>query len=125
MTGRPLHPARLAVNYNAAVVLPPIASDARDADTCAGYTFSMGLTFQRLKVKASRRARGQVEVDFLIDSGAVYSLVPARQLRRLKIIPYKTLGFTLADGTVVSRRVGDAYFEFDRRCGAGHLRKER
>src|SRR5437870_606299 len=40
----------------------------------------MALTTQRLIVKESHRARRKAVVDFLLDSGAVYSLVPARTL---------------------------------------------
>jgi clan AA aspartic protease len=72
----------------------------------------MGLTHQRLIVKSSRKSRKSVAVDFLIDSGAVYSLVPEKKLKAIGIKPYKKLDFTLADGSVVTREVGDAYFEF-------------
>ena len=72
----------------------------------------MGLTHQKLTVKASRKARKAVTVIFLVDSGAVYSLVRGKLLRSLGIKPYRTLDFTLADGTTVTRKVGDAYFEY-------------
>ena len=72
----------------------------------------MGLTHQRLTVKASRKSRKAITVDFLIDSGAVYSLVPGKRLKSIGIRPYKKLDFTLADGSVVTRQVGDAYFEY-------------
>ena len=57
----------------------------------------MGLTNQRFIVKESRRARRKASVDFLIDSGAVYSLVPAATLRKLGVKPHRTVVFTLAD----------------------------
>src|SRR5207253_3534608 len=57
-------------------------------------------------------------IPFLVDSGAVYSLVPAKQLKTLGIEPYKTLDCALADGTLVSRKVGDAYFEYQGQGGA-------
>ena len=72
----------------------------------------MGLTNQRFVVKESRRAKRKANVDFLIDSGAVYSLVPATTLRKLGIKPNRTVVFTLADGRTIERQVGDAYFEF-------------
>jgi clan AA aspartic protease len=72
----------------------------------------MGLTHQQLTVKSSRKGRKSIAVDFLIDSGAVYSLVPAKQLKSIGISPYKKLNFSLADGSVVTREVGDAYFEY-------------
>ncbi len=71
----------------------------------------MGLTNQRLVVKESRRARRKTAVNFLIDSGAVYSLVPSPTLKKLGIRPYRRLDFALADGTTITRRVGDAYFD--------------
>ena len=78
----------------------------------------MGLTHQRLTVKATRRSHKSVVVEFLIDSGAVYSLVPAKRLKSIGIKPYKTLDFTLADGSIVTREVGDAYFEYQGNGGA-------
>ncbi|HEY6211487.1 MAG TPA: hypothetical protein VIW45_04340 [Vicinamibacterales bacterium] len=78
----------------------------------------MGLTRQKLIVKSQRRSRRQADVKFLIDSGAVYSLVPGEALRKLGISPYRTMDFSLADGTTISRRVGDAYFELNGDGGA-------
>src|SRR5438034_1057895 len=78
----------------------------------------MGLTNQKLLVKESRRARRKAAVNFLIDSGAVYSLVPATTLKRLGIRPHRSVDFSLADGTIISRRVGDAYFELQGEGGA-------
>ena len=35
-----------------------------------------------------------------------------KRLKSIGIKPYKTLSFSLADGSTVTREVGDAYFEF-------------
>ncbi len=78
----------------------------------------MGLTNQKLIVKESRRSRRKAAVNFLIDSGAVYSLVPAPTLKKLEIRPHRKVDFALADGTTITRRVGDAYFEFKGEGGA-------
>src|SRR5881628_2739602 len=78
----------------------------------------MGLTNQKLIVKERQRARRKVEVNFLIDSGAVYSLVPSSTLKRLGIRPHRKVDFALADGTTITRKVGDAYFEFRGEGGA-------
>src|SRR5207248_1026108 len=78
----------------------------------------MGLTNQKLLVKESYRARRKAAVNFLIDSGAVYSLVPTATLRKLGIRPHRTVDFSLADGTTITREVGDAYFEFQGEGGA-------
>lgn len=78
----------------------------------------MGVTHRKLLVKQSRTGRKSAEVEFLIDSGAVYSLVPGKQLRTIGIKPYKTVEFVLTDGIKVSRKVGDAYFEYRGEGGA-------
>jgi clan AA aspartic protease len=75
------------------------------------------LTAQVLTVRPSRRSKRRAKVAFLVDSGAVYSVVPARTLRRLGLRPYREVTFSLADGSTVKRRVGDAYFEIDGTVG--------
>ena len=78
----------------------------------------MGLTRQRLTIKSQHGARRKAEVDFLIDSGAVYSLAPSSTLKTLGIRPHRKLDFVLADGTKITRQVGDAYFEYRGEGGA-------
>jgi len=71
-----------------------------------------------LLVKESRRAEKSEEVEFLIDSGVVHSVVPGTVLTAIGIEAYKTLKFVLADGTIIERHVGDAYFEYNGEGGA-------
>jgi len=78
----------------------------------------MGITYATFKVKDSRKSTSERNVDFMIDSGAVYSLVPGNVLDELGIEPYKVVEFSLADGTKISRKVGDAYFEYGGEGGA-------
>jgi clan AA aspartic protease len=78
----------------------------------------MGATIKLFMVKESRTSSKKIDVEFLIDSGAIYSLVPASQLKILGIKPYKTLDFILADGSKMTRKVGDAYFEYNGEGGA-------
>lgn len=73
----------------------------------------MGITNAILKVKEHRKSIKIAEVSFLIDSGAVYSLVPGKILDQLDIEPYKEMNFSLADGTTLKRKVCSAYFEFE------------
>jgi predicted aspartyl protease len=70
----------------------------------------MGITNAILKVKEHRKSERVGEVNFLVDCGAVYSLVPGKIL---DIEPYKEMSFSLADGSVLKRRVCSAYFEFE------------
>ncbi len=78
----------------------------------------MGLTHIRARVANPANPKKAVRLTFLVDSGAVYSIVPGETLRRLGITPHSTLEFTLADGTEVRRRVGDALFLFEERRAA-------
>ena len=78
----------------------------------------MSITYTSFKVKESRKSTSEKKVDFMIDSGAVYSLVPGEVLDALGIEPYKTVEFALADGTKISRKVGDAYFEYNNEGGS-------
>lgn len=51
-------------------------------------------------------------VTFLIDSGAVYSVVPRTILSELGIVPDGVETFSLADVTKISREVGQAAFTY-------------
>lgn len=72
----------------------------------------MGLTTVEVRVKKSRESKASRLVDFVVDSGAVYSVVSAAVLKALKCRPYRQRDFFLADGSKVTRRIGDAYFEY-------------
>ena len=79
----------------------------------ASSSHAMGLTSVPIIVRPSRRSRRKQEVTFLVDSGAVYSLVPGTILRQLGLRPYRVVEFSLADGSRTSREVGDAFFELE------------
>jgi predicted aspartyl protease len=53
----------------------------------------------------------------LIDSGAVYSLIPGPILDRLGIVPHSTREFILANGEAIRRRLATATFEYEGRRG--------
>ena len=63
----------------------------------------MGITTAVLRVREHRKAEKFADVEFLVDSGAVYSLVPAKILDEIGIEPYRTVDFSLADGSKVTR----------------------
>ena len=73
----------------------------------------MGITHAILRVREHRKSEGFADVEFLVDSGAVYSLVPGEILDELGIDPYREMSFSLADGTSIKRKVSAAYFEFE------------
>lgn len=73
----------------------------------------MGITNAILRVREHRKAEKFADVEFLVDSGAVYSLVPGNILDSLEIEPHREMSFSLADGTSIKRKVCSAYFEFE------------
>lgn len=78
----------------------------------------MGITTAILRVKENRKATAFEDVEFLVDSGAVFSLVPGKILDKLGIEPHREMSFSLADGTSIKRKIGDAFFEFENESGA-------
>jgi clan AA aspartic protease len=78
----------------------------------------MGLTHVAARIANPARPRHSVRIKFLVDSGAVYSVVPARVLEKLKVKAHSRRTFILADGSEVTRRIGDALFRLDGRQGA-------
>lgn len=78
----------------------------------------MGLTYIEAGIANPARPKRSVQIRFLVDSGAVYSVVPASVLRKLGVKPHSKRTFTLADGSKITRRVGDLLFRLDNRQGA-------
>jgi predicted aspartyl protease len=65
---------------------------------------------------------GVTEVlDFLIDSGAVYSVVPTPLLKKLRIQPLSEQEFRLADGSKIVRKKGGALFKYRDRIGVADV----
>ena len=72
----------------------------------------MGMTVVEVIVKKTRETKPARKVQFLVDSGAVYSVVDGKILHALGCKPSRRKTFYLADGTPLERRIGDAYFEY-------------
>ncbi len=70
----------------------------------------MGITYIEGQVKgASERPE---TVNFLIDSGATYSLLPKKVWEKIELKPKRKLKFALADGTIIERGVSEAFVSF-------------
>jgi aspartyl protease family protein len=78
----------------------------------------MGLTYINADIANPARPKRTERLEFLIDTGAFYSVIPANVLRKLGIKPHSRRTFTLADGSQITRRIGDVLFGFDGRRGA-------
>src|SRR5256885_2114004 len=73
----------------------------------------MGLTQVQLKVKNPRDPTKVFEGKFLVDSGATYTVVSSDILEKLGIKPQGEEEFSLADGRIVKRKVGNALYEYE------------
>lgn len=81
----------------------------------------MGLTVLEIEVGNPANPEVTEEVEFLIDSGAVYSVVPTPILERLDIKPIAQQEFRLADGTKIVRKKGVAVFKYGERIGGADV----
>ncbi len=72
-----------------------------------------------LEVEVGNPANPEIieKIEFLIDSGAKYSVVPTPVLERLGIRPPATHEFRLADGSRIARKKGIALFRNRERVG--------
>jgi clan AA aspartic protease len=77
----------------------------------------IGLTFVKVTVGNPGNGHRHADVNCLIDSGAVYSLIPGSVLRKLQIKPHSTREFVLANGDVIRRRIATATCEYEGRRG--------
>lgn len=73
----------------------------------------MALTYLTVIISNPAQPKKPVMIDFLIDSGAIYSVVPEKILKKLGIKPEEERGFTLADGRKIKRELGIARFEYN------------
>lgn len=81
----------------------------------------MGLTVLKVGVANVAAPEQTRTLEFLVDSGAIYSVVPENVLADLGITPIATQEFRLADGTAISRRKGVAVFRFGDRVGGADV----
>ncbi|MFB0517158.1 MAG: aspartyl protease family protein [Candidatus Neomarinimicrobiota bacterium] len=81
----------------------------------------MGLTVLEIEVGNPANPAVTVSVEFLIDSGAVYSVVPAPVLEKLGIEPLAEEEFRLANGEKAVRKKGIAFFRYGDKVGGADV----
>jgi predicted aspartyl protease len=81
----------------------------------------MGLTVLELEVGNPARPEATEKLEFLIDSGAVYSVVPTPVLEKLGIKPLVEETFRLANGEKIVRKKGIALFRYGDRVGGADV----
>lgn len=75
----------------------------------------MALTFLKVTISNPGNPKKAKALEFLIDSGAVYSVVPREILSSLGVKPEETREFILANGQTMARKLAGARYEY-----AGH-----
>ena len=81
----------------------------------------MGLTTLEIEVGNPATHEVTEPIEFLIDSGAIYSVVPIPILERLGISPLIEQEFRLADGSKIVRKKGGALFKYGDRIGVADI----
>ena len=75
----------------------------------------MGITYVLGAVQRPDRAEPAIRVRFLVDTGAIYTVLPMSVWSALELAPKRSVEFTLADGTAISRGVSECQIDL-----AGH-----
>jgi len=81
----------------------------------------MGLTVLELEVGNPANPEVTEKIDFLVDSGAIYSVVPTPILEKLGIRPMAEQVFRLADGSKIVRKKGGAFFRLGEQVGVADV----
>jgi len=75
----------------------------------------MGRAYVEGLVRVANRRQRHRRVRFLVDSGAVYSVLRRADWKALRLKPERELDFVLADGTSLTRGVSECVFEVEGR----------
>ena len=70
----------------------------------------MGVTTIRATIERPDGKGRRQRVGFLVDSGAVYTVLPEAVWRSLRLVPSRTAELSLADGTLIRRGISEARF---------------
>lgn len=78
----------------------------------------MGLIDVKLKVKNPKDESKYLEEKFLVDSGANFTVLPEKAWKKLKLKPSWEQEFSLTDGRIIKRKIGNAIIEYQGRQSA-------
>lgn len=81
----------------------------------------MGLTTLTIEVGNPAKPEVTEPIEFLVDSGAVYSVVPTPVLEKLGIKPLAEEEFRLANGEKITRKKGGALFKYQDKIGVADV----
>ncbi|MBI2008568.1 retroviral-like aspartic protease family protein [Candidatus Amesbacteria bacterium] len=72
----------------------------------------MGIVNASLKIINPRDTSKIYQGDFLVDTGAKYTVIPKHVWQRLELKPDRHQKFSLADGKIISRPIGSAFIKY-------------
>jgi predicted aspartyl protease len=75
----------------------------------------MGITNVDATVCRSDKTGPSLPVTMMVDSGAIYSVLPASIWRPLALVGDREVDFSLADGTIITREVSECRFDIEGR----------
>lgn len=78
----------------------------------------MGLTHVKVRIANPADSKRHHDIDLLVDSGAMYTVVPKKVLLELGINPHSKRSFILANGEKYERLMGTADVIYKKRHGA-------
>jgi clan AA aspartic protease len=81
----------------------------------------VGITRVELEIANIATPAKKEKLEFLVDSGAIFSVVPAAVLRKLGIKAREKQEFRLANGDKIVRRKGSALFRYNGRTGVADV----
>ena len=76
----------------------------------------MGIVF--VEGTVSGPSGQQARLQFLVDSGATYTLLPRNVWPPLGLVPKRSVRFTLADGSIIERQISECHISLPQ--GDGH-----
>lgn len=75
----------------------------------------MGITKVKLLLRNPAYPTKKAEGDFLVDTGAHYTVLPFNLVKKLDLRPSFTQEFSLADGKIIKRPIGGAIVKYEDR----------
>lgn len=72
----------------------------------------MGMTDVKLKITSIENSSKSIEGKFMVDSGSQYTVIPYILWQKLGLKPKRKQEFSLADGSIISRKLSDAFVEY-------------
>ncbi|MBI4703486.1 MAG: Retroviral aspartyl protease [Deltaproteobacteria bacterium] len=73
----------------------------------------MGIATARVRISNLADPARSFEDEFIVDTGAVVSFAPTAKLESIGVAPTRSERLRLADGSIVTRPVGDVFFEIE------------